>query len=122
VIRDLFVFVIEHHDDIVAFIALDGAVDQIRPLYAAPEVVRCGVGTVLLESVESTARRLVIPRLSVSATLNAVGVYSRRGDLNKGAAENVLPQGVSLRCVRMEKTLAKQRAAARNGSGAKPPV
>ena len=56
--------------------------------------------------VASEARRLAIPSLSVSATLNAVGFYSARGYTLAGAAQNVLPQGTTLPYVKMEKTLA----------------
>jgi putative acetyltransferase len=105
-IRDLIVSVMEEASDIVGFAALDGAAADIRALYVAPEVVGCGVGTRLLDALESEARRLAISRLSVSATLNSVGFYGARGYSSTCAAENLLPQGVSLPCVRMEKILA----------------
>ena len=104
-IRDLIVFVMEAGDDIVGFAALDSATADIRALYVAPEVVGRGVGTRLLDALESEARRSAFPGLSVNATLNSVGFYGVRGYSSMGAAENVLPQGVSLPCVRMEKTL-----------------
>ena len=75
----------------------------------APEVVGRGVGTRRLDALESEARRLAIPGLSVNATLNSVAFYGLRGYSSEGAAENVLPQGVSLPCVRMEKTLGPLR-------------
>lgn len=106
-IRDLTVFVMEEGDDIVAFAALDSTAADIRALYVAPEVVGRGVGTRILDALEFEARRLAIPRLTVSATLNSIGFYAARGYSSTGAAENVLPQGVSLPCVRMEKTLAR---------------
>ena len=105
--RDLLVFVVEEGADVVAFGALDGAAADIRALYVAPEFVGRGIGSLLLETLESEARRLAIPRLSLSATLNSVDFYSARGYSSLGAAENVLPQGTSLPCVRMEKTLVK---------------
>ncbi len=109
-IRDLIVFVMEEGDDIVAFAALDSPTAEIRALYVVPEVVGRGVGARMLDALEGEARRLTIPKLNVSATLNSVGFYERRGYLSKGVAENVLPQGVSLPCVRMEKTLANERS------------
>jgi GNAT superfamily N-acetyltransferase len=105
-IRDLIVFVVEEGADVVAFGALDGAAADIKALYVAPEFVGRGIGSRVLEALESEARHLRIPRLSVSATLNSVGFYSARGYMSVGAAENVLPQGTTLPCVSMEKTLA----------------
>jgi putative acetyltransferase len=104
-IRDLIVFVVEEGDDIVAFGALDVTAADIRALYVAPEFIGRGIGSRVLEALESEARHLAIPRLSVSATLNSVGFYSARGYSSIGAADNVLPQGISLPCVNLEKTL-----------------
>ncbi len=106
-IRELIVFVMEEGEDIVGFAALDSRAADIRALYVSPGVVGRGVGTRLLVALESEAQRLAIPRLSVSATLNSVGFYEERGYSSTGAAENVLPQGVSLPCVRMEKARAR---------------
>ena len=105
-IRDLIVLVVEDGADVVAFGALEGAAADIRALYVAHEFVGRGIGSMVLEALESEARRLALPRLTVSATLNSVAFYGTRGYSSVGAAENVLPQGVSLPCVRMEKTLA----------------
>jgi GNAT superfamily N-acetyltransferase len=104
-IRDLIVFIVEEGDEVVAFGALDRTAADIRALYVAPEFVGRGVGSLVLETLESEARRLAIPRLSVSATLNSVGFYSDRGYVSLGAADNVLPQGIRLPCVNMEKRL-----------------
>lgn len=104
-IRDLIVFVVEEGNDIKGFGALDSSAADIRALYVAPEVVGRGIGKRILDALESEARRLAIPRLTVSATLNSVGFYGAQGYLSAGAAENVLPQGISLPCVRMEKEL-----------------
>lgn len=106
-IRDLIVFVMEESDDIAGFGALDSAAADIRALYVAPEAVGRGVGATILDALESEARQLAIPRLTVSATLNSVGFYAKRGYLSKGAADNVLPQGISLPCVRMEKMMGR---------------
>ena len=46
----------EQSDDIVGFAALDSAVGEVRALYVAPKVVRCGIGTRLLEAVEPERR------------------------------------------------------------------
>jgi len=104
-IRDLIVFVVEEGADIAAFGALDGTAADIRALYVAPEFIGRGIGSLVLEALESEARRLAISRLSVSATLNSVGFYSAQGYSSIGAADNVLPQGITLPCVRMEKRL-----------------
>ena len=104
-IRDLIVLVVEEGADVVAFGALDGTAADIRALYVAPEFVGRGIGSMVLEALEFEARRSAIPRLSVSATLNSVGFYRARGYASQGASENVLPQGTTLPCVRMEKTL-----------------
>ncbi len=106
-IRNLIVFVMEEGEDIVGFATLDSCAANIRALYVSPAVVGCAVGTKLLEALESEAQRLALPRLSVSATLNSVGFYKGRGYSPTGAAEHVLPQGVSLPCMRMEKALAR---------------
>ena len=105
-IRDLIVFVMEEGDDIVAFAALDNTTADIRALYVAPEFVGHGVGSMVLDALESEACRLAMPRLTGCATLNSVAFYGARGYSSVGAAQNVLPQGISLPCVRMEKTLA----------------
>ena len=103
-IRDLIVFVVEEGTEVVAFGALDGTAADIRALYVAPEFAGRGIGSMILGALESEARRLAISRLSVSATLNSVGFYTARGYASVGAGENVLPQGIRLPCVRMEKT------------------
>ena len=103
--RDLIVFVVEEGADIAAFGALDCTAADIRALYVAPEFIGRGIGSMVLEALETEARRLAIPRLSVSATLNSVGFYSAQGYSSIGAADNVLPQGISLPCVSMEKRL-----------------
>jgi GNAT superfamily N-acetyltransferase len=105
-IHDLIVFVVEEGGDIIGFGALDAGATEIRALYVAPDFVGHGVGSMVLEALESEARRLDRPRLGVSATLNSVAFYGARGYSSLGAGENVLPQGISLPCVRMEKTLA----------------
>ena len=105
-IGDLIVFVVEEDGDVVGFGALDDAAADIRALYVAPGLVGHGVGSMVLDALESEARRLAMPRLTVSATLNSVAFYGARGYSSVGAAQNVLPQGISLPCVRMEKTLA----------------
>jgi putative acetyltransferase len=103
--RDLIVFVGEEGSDIVAFGVLDPAAADIRALYVAPAFAGHGIGARILDALESEARCLAIPRLSVSATLNSIGFYTARGYSSLGAAENVLPQGISLPCVIMEKAL-----------------
>ena len=52
---------------------------EIRAVYVHPDAGGRGVGTAILEALESRARDLRIEDLTLSASLNAVGFYEQAG-------------------------------------------
>jgi putative acetyltransferase len=51
----------------------------VRAVYVRPEAAGDGVGTALLDALESRARDLRLDALTLHASLNAVGFYERAG-------------------------------------------
>jgi len=65
--------------EVVGFGHLVPTEGEIRAVYVHPDAGGRGVGTAVLESLESRARDLRLDELSLSASLNAVGFYEQAG-------------------------------------------
>ena len=79
---------------------------RIRAFFVHPEWARRGIGALILEACESAAMAAGFTRLEMGATLTGVPFYLAKG---YRAVEDLvvpLPDGETLRIVRMEKTVA----------------
>ncbi len=97
-------FVAELDNQIVGFALLDSRSPVIGGVYVDPASTRQGIGSRLLQTLESEAFRKQIPVLSVLASLNAVAFYESRG--YRSIQRSVLASSLSV--VAMEKRLAPQ--------------
>jgi GNAT superfamily N-acetyltransferase len=98
-------FVAERDGVMVGYSQLDPARELVLAVYVAPEATRAGVGSALLEKLESAARECGLKRLVLDATLNAEPFYAHAGF--RPARLNVyrVTPEVSLACIHMEKNL-----------------
>jgi GNAT superfamily N-acetyltransferase len=78
--------------------------DELYAVYVAPDSVRRGVGSRLLETVEAAARRAGSTHLRFRSTLTAVPFYVSRG-YEKGDPACARMSGVEIPCVWMTKAL-----------------
>jgi GNAT superfamily N-acetyltransferase len=80
---------------------------RIRAFFVAPRAARRGVGRRLLAHCESAARDAGFSSLTLMATLPGVPFYAALGFQPAEDVVDVLPDGVPLRFVRMDKPLAR---------------
>ena len=78
--------------------------DRVKGMYVAPDVLRRGIGSLLLSELEADAVRRAIRALTLNATLNARAFYAARGF---AAAEPIVRRmgDVDVPCIPMSKTL-----------------
>jgi len=101
------VFVAEADDGLAGFGDVAPPEEELYAVYVHPDHAREGVGTVLLERLESVARERDCARLALSASLNAVDFYEEAGYDRVECVEHEPsgPQTVTLDCIRMAKSL-----------------
>jgi GNAT superfamily N-acetyltransferase len=92
----------ERKDDL-----LDPVVDaaKIRAFFIHPDYARRGIGTMLLSACERAAREDGFTRFEAGATLTGVKLFSARDYVAIGEIELPLEDDVSIRVVRMMKTV-----------------
>lgn len=78
---------------------------QISAIYIHPDAAGRGIGTLLLRELESIAHESTIDELTVHATLNAQGFYTRLGYVERFMTTHTLPDGSKLECIQMTKEL-----------------
>lgn len=78
---------------------------RIRAFFVAPEASRQGIGRRLLERCEVAARQAGFRTLELMATLPGVPFYAALGFEAVEQVEDVLPNGIGLRFVRMRRAL-----------------
>ncbi|QPF82994.1 GNAT family N-acetyltransferase [Bradyrhizobium genosp. L] len=71
------VFIAEIDGRVVGTASLDG--DVVRSVFVAPDVQARGVGKLLMDKVESTARERNISKLAVPSSVTAEAFYARLG-------------------------------------------
>ena len=83
----------------------DPAVDPavIRAFFVEPAVARRGIGRVLLDACEAAARSEGYRHFELVATLSGQPFYARHGYADAEPVDHRLPDGVTLRFVRMTK-------------------
>jgi GNAT superfamily N-acetyltransferase len=79
---------------------------RVRAMFVRADWTRRGLGTRILEACEAAARREGFRRLALMATLPGVPLYERFGFVVRERLPVVLPDGIELPCVAMEKPLA----------------
>src|SRR5829696_3096532 len=92
---------VDERDRIVGFVAFKGA--EIYGLYVAPESVRRGAGSALLDAAEAAMRAAGVAQVRFRSTLTAVTFYTRQGYHCGGDAVSRM-SGVAIPCVWMTKT------------------
>jgi GNAT superfamily N-acetyltransferase len=83
---------------------------RIRAMFVAPEQVRRGLGSRLLDHCEAAAEAHGFDRVELGATLAGERLYARRGYQPLERLDTPLGAGLSLPVIRMEKRLAAIRA------------
>lgn len=76
---------------------------RVRAMFVHPDWTRRGLGRRILEACEDAARREGFRRLSLLATLAGVPLYEAYGFRALEERDAVLPDGVRLPCVAMDK-------------------
>jgi GNAT superfamily N-acetyltransferase len=79
---------------------------KIRAFFVHPDWIRRGLATLILKACEDAARTRGFRRLEMGATLTGVPMYAARGYATDETIEAPLPNGLSLKVVRMSKTIA----------------
>ena len=86
---------------------LDPATDaaKIRAFFVHPDWVRQGIASLILKTCEDAASTRGFRRFEMGATLTGVPMYAARGYSAEETLEVPLPNGLTLRVVRMSKTI-----------------
>ncbi len=88
---------------IVGFSSL--GVNEVNAVYVHPQYTRMGVGTLLLNAVETEAMAQNMKKLQLSASITAVPFYQARGYRVIEHSFHTLRSAVKIKCVSMEKSL-----------------
>jgi putative acetyltransferase len=99
------VVLVERAGKLCGFGVFDPQGALINATYVAHDAVREGVGSALIDAMESSAIGHGLGAVHLHATLNAVAFYEALGYTNEGLTINRLPSGAELPCVRMSKLL-----------------
>jgi putative acetyltransferase len=78
---------------------------EVTAVYVDPDHACQGVGTAILDELESEARDRGLDDLSLVASLNAVGFYERRGWERGEDVVHETSGGIELECVAMDRSL-----------------
>jgi GNAT superfamily N-acetyltransferase len=78
---------------------------KIRAFFVHPNWARHGIGSMILESCESAAKRAGFARLEMGATLTGVPFYRSKGYVAVENLEVPLQEGLMLQIVRMAKDI-----------------
>ena len=84
---------------------IDVASGHIDAVFVRPEMARRGVGTSMMNYLETIAHENRLCRLTLDSTLNAVNFYRRCGFTGEQQSEYKSPRGITLACVPMTKAL-----------------
>ncbi|HVY99219.1 MAG TPA: GNAT family N-acetyltransferase [Dongiaceae bacterium] len=93
-------------------------VATVRSVFVAPEHARRGVGRAIMQAVEADAREWGLFLLRLTAMLSAERFYRALGYSGDARGHMRLPDGARLGCVRLEKLIAAERAAAAEAASA----
>ena len=76
---------------------------HVRAMFTRPDWTRRGLGRRILEACEAAAREIGFRKLTLGATLPGVPLYEAFGFRATGSGDVIMPDGVPLACVWMEK-------------------
>jgi putative acetyltransferase len=99
-------YVAEEGGVVVGFGTFNQESGEIAAVFVRPGVVRRGIGSQILGTLEERARELKVRDLHLKASLNAVQFYERAGYRQRNEARHRLQSGAEIPCVIMEKELA----------------
>jgi putative acetyltransferase len=102
-------YVAEREGEIVGFGSIVPALSELRAVYVCPDVGRCGVGTAILRELERVAVVRGLSELHMDASINAEAFYRRNGYQTIELAEHRMSNGGRMACVKMRKSLRKDR-------------
>lgn len=88
---------------IVGFSSL--GINEVNAVHVHPHYTQIGVGTLLLNAVETEALDQNMKKLKVSASITAVPFYQARGYQAISRSFHSLRSGVEIKSVSMEKSL-----------------
>jgi GNAT superfamily N-acetyltransferase len=86
---------------------IDVASGHIDAVFVRPEMTRRGVGTSMMNYLETIALENRLCSLTLDSTLNAVNFHRRCGFTGEQQSEYKSPRGITLACVPMTKALKK---------------
>jgi N-acetylglutamate synthase-like GNAT family acetyltransferase len=98
-------YVATNDNGIVGFGILNRDTSMIDAVFASPAAKGQRVGMTLLETLEELGRSLGLKRLSLNASMNAVGFYLKAGYVAQEESTHQFASGASIRCVPMIKEL-----------------
>jgi putative acetyltransferase len=99
------VLVAEADSEVVGFTVIIPANEELRMLYVQPEHGRRGIGTAMLNQLETLAIARGVRRLHLGASLNAEVFYRKHGYQAIENGIHRLPTGQEMACVKMVKDL-----------------
>ena len=99
------IFVAVDHSRVVGFGNLNPERDRITGMYVAPEFIGCGVGGLLITELERLAINGETTTIYLESTLNAVPFYEVMGYVRTGETSHIMPGGMEIGAVCMEKVL-----------------
>jgi putative acetyltransferase len=117
-VKEKVMIVAEEKDEILGLGILDLEQREIGAIYIHPKVKGKGVGSRLLLELETRASNANAERLTLCSTINALRFYQHHSYVSEGKAFHKLPSGVRLECVRMHKTLLKNKPVTNKCAGA----
>ncbi|GAB6905894.1 GCN5-related N-acetyltransferase [Desulfosarcina cetonica] len=101
------VFLVAHdsQQDLIGIGIFDVGCAEVSAIYIHPDATGKGVGSQLLNELETIARKSNIFKITVYSTLNAKGFYMVHGYLEQELTFHDLSNGSKLECIRMFKNL-----------------
>lgn len=94
--------------EVVGFGAVAPEEGELRAVYVSSDHGGQGIGTLLLEGLESVALAAGCRHLTLDASLNAEAFYRKHGYIAIGRSTHAFKSGGEIVCVRMEKQLGER--------------
>jgi putative acetyltransferase len=92
---------------IIGFGSIVPSNSELRAVYVAAEYGRQGVGSAILDGLETLAQDAGLSELHMDASVNAVAFYKAHGFTALEQSEHPMPSGARMACVRMRKRIVR---------------